>query len=528
MAHLPDHLPDHLKDHLPGAAPGCVYIVGAGPGDPGLLTLKGARFLSEADIVFYDDLLDPRLLDLAPTTCERVYAGHRGGRPADSSRRQDELNLQLIEAARAGRRVVRLKGGDPYVFGRGGEEAIALREAGITFEVVSGVSAAMAVPAYAGIPLTHRGVTQTVTLVTGHEDPAAGAVDWPSLARANGTLVIFMGSRRAGAIASALIDAGRSPSTPAAAIQWGTRPQQRTLTATLATLDAAMTQAQLKSPVLLVIGDVVDQRQALEWFERRPLFGRRILITRSRDQSLPLRRGLEAEGGEVFELPLLEITPPDDAAPMDAALADLDRFAWIVFTSPNAVRFFFQRLRDSGRDSRALGPCRIAAVGSTTAACLADQGLIADLTPDDPSADGLLTAFSDIDVTGAQILVPSSAIGRTALDDALTTRGALVVRVTAYENRPPRPEDIEIPLALTEGKIDCIVFASPSAVSHFVSIMGQEQALDHLRAAEIAVIGPTTAAAVRARELVPTIQPANSSVEDLVQAITTHFAGTSV
>jgi uroporphyrinogen III methyltransferase / synthase len=514
-----------MLDHLPHAVPGCVYIIGAGPGDPGLLTCKGARFLSEADVVFYDDLLDPRLLDLAPAACERVYAGHRGGRPPDTTRRQDELNQQLVEAAQTGRRVVRLKGGDPYVFGRGGEEAKALREAGVVFEVVPGVSAALAVPSYAGIPLTHRGVAQTVTLVTGHEDPASATVDWSSLAAAGGTLVIFMGSRRAGAIAQALIEAGRLPSTPAAAIQWGTRPQQRTVTAELSTLEERMTAANLQSPVLLVIGEVVEQRQALEWFESRPLFGRRILITRSRDQSLALRHGLETQGGEVFELPLLELTPPEDPGPLDQALNQLEHYAWIVFSSPNAVRFFFDRLQHDGRDSRALGPCKIAAIGTTTATCLAQQGLTADLTPENQTAAGLSDAFATVDVEGARILVPSSAIGRTAVDDALTAQGAMVTRVTAYENRPPEPHSVEIPPALTEGHMDCIVFASPSAIDHFLSLLGRDQALTHLRNAAIAVMGPTTAEAVTALGLVPAIQPDNSSVEDLARAICTHYAG---
>ncbi len=511
-------------EHLPPARPGCVYIVGAGPGDPGLLTLKGWRVLSEADIVFYDDLLDTRLLDLAPAACNRVYAGHRGGRPADSSRRQDELNQQLIEAAHAGQRVVRLKGGDPYVFGRGSEEAIALADAGVRFEVVSGVSAAMAVPAYAGIPLTHRGVAQMATLVTGHEDPDSADIDWTSLARAGGTLVIFMGSRNAGAIARALIDGGRLPTTPAAAIQWGTRPQQRTITATLADLDEKMAAAELRSPVLLVIGEVVSQRQALQWFEGRPLFGRRFLITRSREQSRPLRLLLEAEGGEVFEFPMLQLTEPDDAAPLAEALSRLQTFEWIVFTSPNAVQFFFGSVSRSGLDSRALGRSRIAAIGTATASRLAEHGIRPDLTPSSHSSDGLTAAFADIDLNNTQILIPSSAIGTTELDEGLRRRGADVLRVTAYENRPPAPGEVETPDALTNGDIDCILFASPSAVHHFVELLGRGPAIAHLSKMEIAVIGPTTARAVSQLGLDVAIQPKTSSVEDLARAISSHFS----
>ncbi|MBT7454031.1 MAG: uroporphyrinogen-III C-methyltransferase [Gemmatimonadetes bacterium] len=510
-------------DHLPHAMKGCVYIIGAGPGDPGLLTVKGWRFLSEADIVFYDDLLDPRVLELAPPACERVYAGHRGGRPTESTRRQDDLNQQLIDAARAGHRVVRLKGGDPYVFGRGGEEAIALRDAGIPFEVVSGVSAAMAVPAYAGIPLTHRGVAQTATLVTGHEDPSSANVDWASLARAGGTLVIFMGSRRVGAITRTLIEAGRAETTPAAAIQWGTRPQQRTITATLATLEQEMATAQLRAPVLLVVGEVVAQRQALEWFEGRPLFGRRILITRSREQCRPLRLLLEAEGGEVFELPMLQLSDPEDAAPLDKALTQLQKFQWIIFTSPNAVSYFFTSLQRSGRDARALGSCRIATIGSATASHLADYGISPDLTPTSHSSAGLAAAFADIDLQDAQILIPSSAIGITDLDEELERRGAKTQRVTAYENHPPNPDEVEIPEALSSGEMDCVVFASPSAVHHFVELLGRDQAFESLAQTRIAVIGPTTARAITALGLQAAIQPDTSSVEDLVRAISADF-----
>ena len=289
----------------------------------------------------------------------------------------------------------------------------------------------MAVPAYAGIPLTHRGVAQTATLVTGHEDPSSANVDWASLARAGGTLVIFMGSRRVGAITRTLIEAGRAETTPAAAIQWGTRPQQRTITATLATLEQEMATAQLRAPVLLVVGEVVAQRQALEWFEGRPLFGRRILITRSREQCRPLRLLLEAEGGEVFELPMLQLSDPEDAAPLDKALTQLQKFQWIIFTSPNAVSYFFTSLQRSGRDARALGSCRIATIGSATASHLADYGISPDLTPTSHSSAGLAAAFADIDLQDAQILIPSSAIGITDLDEELERRGAKTQRVTA-------------------------------------------------------------------------------------------------
>ena len=511
-------------DHLPRAVPGCVYIVGAGPGDPGLLTRKGAGYLEEADVVFYDDLLDARLLELTRPDCERIHAGHRAG---GGRRRQDELNQRLVEAAAAGQRVVRLKGGDPYVFGRGGEEALALREAGIPFEVVSGVSAASGVLAYAGIPLTHRGVATTAVLVTGHEDPDkdTSGVDWGALARVPGTLVVFMGSRKLAAIAAALIDGGRAADTPAAAIQWGTWPRQRTVTATLQTLADAATEAGLVPPTLVVVGEVVSLRQSLDWFESKALFGRRLLITRSREQAGTLQLLLEAEGAEVHSLPLLEIGPPDDWAAVDGACARLGDFAWVVFTSPNAVTFFCDRLRDLGRDARAFGTARVAAVGQATGQLLRARGIEPDLMPQAQSAAGLADAFEDLDLQGAEVLVPASSIGRTELDEQLVARGARVLRVTAYENRPPRPETVELPTALTEGPLDGIVFASPSSVHNFLDVVGRETALAHLQRLDIAVIGPTTAGAVQDLGLTVAVQPGESSVQTLVAALCEHYRG---
>lgn len=508
----------------PRAVAGCVYLVGAGPGDPGLLTRKGARLLEEADVVFYDDLLDPRLLDLTRPGCERVYAGHRGGRPG---RRQEELNDRLVAAARAGQRVVRLKGGDPYLFGRGGEEALALRAAGVPFEVVSGVSAASGVLAYAGIPLTHRNLAATATVVTGHgdPDPAETGVDWAAVARVGGTLVVFMGSRQVAAICAALAAGGRSPETPAAAIQWGTWPQQRTVAATLGTLAAQVAQAGLTSPTLLVVGEVVSLRDALSWFERKPLFGRRVLVTRGGEPSGPLQLLLESEGAQVDSLPLLEIGPPDDWAVVDGAIGRLATFGWVVFTSPNAVTFFCDRLRRLGRDARAFGGARIAAVGPSTGHSLRERGLEPDLVPQTHSATGLAAAFAAVDLAGAEVLVPASAIGRTELDESLAERGAVVVRVAAYANRPPAPETVVLPPALVDGTLDCIAFASPSSVTHFLEVVGRARGLDWLRGLDIAAIGPTTARAVTDLGLAVAVQPAESSVPTLVAAICEHYRG---
>lgn len=513
---------------MPPTRPACVHIVGSGPGDPGLITVKGARLLAEADVVLYDDLLDPRLLDLTRPDCERVYAGHRGGRDGGAPTRQTELNERLVAEARAGRRVVRLKGGDPYIFGRGGEEAMALHEAGIPFEIVSGVSAASGVLAYAGIPLTHRHVSLTATLVTGHgagsgDRDGAGEIDWEALARLGGTLVIFMGSRRLESIAARLVAGGRAAATPAAAVQWGTWPRQRTVVATLETLAERASAEGIESPALIVIGEVVGLRDLLNWFESKPLFGRRLLITRSREQAGPLQMQLESEGATVDTLPLLQISPADDPTPLDAALRRLADMTWVVFTSPNSVTYLFERLRHLGLDSRAFAGVRIAAVGQSTGRLLRERGIEADLVPQTHSAAGLAEAFADVDLRGEQVLLPASSIGRTDLDEALAERGAAVLRVTAYENRPPAAESIELPPSLTEGGLDGVVFASPSGVRHFLDVVGRERGLGWLRDLDIAAIGPTTAAAVTDEGLSVTVQPAESSIPSLVAALCDHY-----
>ena len=497
---------------------GCVYIVGGGPGDPGLLTLKGAHLIAEADVILYDSLLDQRLLDLAGPDCERIHVGHRGG---GGTQKQDDVNRLLVEHASRGRRVVRLKGGDPYIFGRGGEEALALRAAGIPFEVVSGVSAAAGVPAYAGIPLTHRSVSATAVLVTGHEDPSREqpAVDWKQLAQLDSTLVIFMGSRNLGDITAVLTEHGRLPETPAAAIEWGTWPEQRTVVSTLSRLAADAGQAGLQSPTLVVVGDVVNLRERLNWFEGKPLFGRRILVTRSREQAGGLQLMLEAEGAEVSVLPLLEISAPDDCGDLDAAIDELATFDWIVFTSPNSVDYFFSRLSETGRDARALSPGAVAAVGLATTEHLRDRGISPDLIPDEQTQSGLVAAFAHRDVTACRFLVPASSIGRTDLDRALAERGALIRRVVAYDNRPPDPTAVRFPAALLEDRIDLFVFASPSSVRNFFGLYGPERARRQLGRKEIACIGPTTASAARDLGLDVTLQPTESSIAALVTAI---------
>jgi uroporphyrinogen III methyltransferase/synthase len=498
-----------------------VYLVGAGPGDPGLLTLKGRRCLQEAEVVLHDELVDRRLLDLAPPSCERIYVGKKGGR---KSLPQEELNALLVAQARQGRRVVRLKGGDPFVFGRGGQEALALAEAGVPFEVVPGVSAAMGVAAYAGIPLTHRGLAAAAVLVTGEEDPAkTTALDWEQLARIEGTLVIYMGNRKLPRLCAALIRGGRPPRTPAAVVEWGTWPRQRSAVSTLEHLAEEARRREIAPPSLAIVGEVVSLREKLNWFERRPLFGRQVLVTRSREQAGPLQALLEDQGAEVSLLPLLELAPPDDWRELDESIDRLEQFAWVVFASPNSAEFFWERLRQRGKDTRAFGPARVAAVGQATAERLRARGLEPDLLPEDQSQEGLVAAFAGVEVAGQEVLLPASAIGRALLAEELTRRGARVRQVVAYQNRSPA--QVEPPPALAEGRIEVVVFASPSSVSHFFSVLGDERARQVLEKAAIACIGPTTARAVVEQGLSAAIQPSQSSVPALVAAICAHFRG---
>ena len=508
---------------LPHSVPGRVYFVGAGPGDPGLLTLRGAQYLTEADVVLYDELLDRRLLDLASSTAEKIGVGHRGG---DGRRSLEQIFELLITHARDGKRVVRLKGGDPYVFGRGGEEALAVRDAGIPFEVVSGVSAASGVLAYAGIPLTHRNLAAMAVLVTGHEDPTkdSPSVNWHHLAVLDATLVIFMGNRRLADIAEALIAGGRDADTPTAVIEWGTWPNQRTVMGSLQTIAGEVTVRGVQSPALIVVGEVVSLREQLSWFEAKPLFGRRVLITRSREQSGSLQLLLESEGAAVTGLPVLDIQPPDDWSAVDQAIGNLTGFDWIVFTSPNSVEYFFHRLQHSGLDSRALGGVAVASVGQATAEALHSRGVVPDLIPEKHSQEGLVVAFEQIKVDGATILIPASSIGRTLLDDALRERGADLTRVVAYENRPPEPSQVELPAALEQGEIDLFVFASPSSVHNFYTVIGDRAGAGALLSGKaIASIGPTTSQALIEMGLHPTIEPAQSNVPALVAAICDYY-----
>ncbi len=479
-----------------------VFLVGAGPGDPGLITRRGADLLAQAEVVVYDRLADPSLLDLAPAAAERVNVGKA---PGNVEMDQDGINAVLVDRGKAGKLVVRLKGGDPFVFGRGGEEAEVLAAAGVAFEVVPGITSAIAAPAYAGIPVTHRGLSTHVTVVTGHEDPAKGTTDtdWDALARAGGTLVILMGAGRIGDLAARLVAGGRSPDTPVAAVRWGTRPEQRTLRATLATIG----DAGVRPPSAIVVGPVAALD--LTWFESRPLFGRTIVITRAREQASALRVRLEALGAAVIELPSIALEP------VDVSLPDLTRYGWLVLTSANGVAAFFDRgLEPAGLDARALAGLRVAAIGRGTADALAGQGIRADLVPPRFVAESLLEAFPDPASPGEPVLLARAEQARDVLPEGLAAKGYEVDVIPVYRTvrAAPATEDLD---RVRTGAIDAITFTSSSTVANFCDLVGPLPDPQPL----VVSIGPVTSTTARERSLRVDAEADPHDIDGLVAAL---------
>jgi len=477
-----------------------VYLVGAGPGDPELITWKGRRLLEQADAVLYDHLANPALLDLAPPRAERIYVGKKKSVHAFSL---EEICAMLIERARRGLNVVRLKGGDPFIFGRGGEEAEALAAAGVAFEVVPGVTSPLGIAAYTGVPLTHREHTRLVTFVTGH-DPAL--IDWSKVGTTE-TLVIFMGITCFDQIARELIAHGRSPETPAMAVRWGTRPDQQTLAGTLATLPALIHEHDLKPPATVIIGEVVGLREKLNWFERLPLFGQRIVVTRARAQAEALCTELRALGADVIELPAIEIQPALDYGPLDRAIGNLAAYDWLIFTSVNGVRFFLERLDRSAVDLRALR-ARICAIGPATRAAIAAIHLKADVIGQDYVAESLLAALAAHDLAGRRILLPRAAVARDLVPAELTRRGAQVDVVEAYRTMAPQ-------IAVPDPKPSWITFTSSSTVQNFAAAAGAA-ALDGVK---VASIGPVTSATARKLGIDVTVEASVYTTDGLVEAI---------
>jgi uroporphyrinogen III methyltransferase/synthase len=473
-----------------------VYLVGAGPGDPELITVKGLECIKKADVLIYDFLASPFLLKHASTQTEIIYVGKKGG---DHTLSQDRINALIVEKAKSGSTVTRLKGGDPFIFGRGGEEAEVLIQAGIPFEIVPGVTSAIAAPAYAGIPLTHRKFTSTVAFVTGHEDPAkeASSIDWASLAKGIGTLVFLMGVKNLPHIADRLLSHGMDPETPVALVRWGTTARQFTVTGTLDTIAERVKATGLKPPAIIVVGHVVTLRETMKWFENRPLMGRRIVVTRAREQASDLVKRLSDLGAECIECPTIETVPPDDAKPLDTAIDDLSSYEWLIFTSVNGVNFFFNRLFEKNKDVRALNHVHTAVIGPATAKRLFDFGLKSDIVPESYRAESVVKAFAQEDIAGKKILLPRAKEARPVLPIELTRMGAVVDEVTAYCTKAVKDDADVILKRLKEHTIDMITFTSSSTVKNFRALLPSEGLDSLIQGVTIAAIGPITADTAR-------------------------------
>jgi uroporphyrinogen III methyltransferase / synthase len=485
---------------------GKVYLVGAGPGDPELLTLRGKRLLERADCVLYDNLVNHSLLTMAPAEAERIYVGKK---KADHAFSQEEICGMLIARARRGLEVVRLKGGDPFIFGRGGEEAEALREAGVAFEVIPGVTTALGIAAYAGIPLTHREHTSVVTFVTGH-DPEA--IDW-SKTGGSETLVIYMGLSTFGRIAGKLIASGRTPETPAAAVRWATRLDQEVIVGTLASLAGLIQKHGMKPPATIIVGDVVRLRDRLNWFEELPLFGQRIVVTRPAGQSAGLTSALRDLGADVMELPAIEIIAPEDTQPIERAIRELSDYHWLIFTSANGVEGFCNAMDNSAWDWRDLR-AQIAVIGPATREAVEALHLKVDVMADEYVAESLADSLSESDVAGKRVLLPRAAVARDTLPQDLRRKGATVDVVEAYQSVAPADLAARAADVLNSGRRpDWITFTSSSTVTNIV------QAAGPLHGIKIATIGPVTSATAKKLGLIVTVEASPYTADGVVAAI---------
>ena len=503
-----------------------VYLVGAGPGDPGLITVRGLHCLNVADVVVYDHLVHERLLRHARPDAERIDVGVT----AAQSLEQEAICYLLAEKAREGKIVARLKWGDPFLFDRGGSEALFLHEQGVRFEVVPGVPALIGVPSYAGVSITYAGAGDTVTLIRGHEDGGKTTppeLDYVRLARLDGTLLCYIGPEQLPVFLNELVANGRSPDEPAALVYDGTLPTQKTIDGTIEDLAKAIKRSPDRRPAVLIVGRVVALREHLRWFDERPLFGKRVLVTRPRGQAAELVDRLEAMGADTVEAPMIRMEPPDDYGPLDAACAQASTFDWIIFSSGVAVDAFIDRLLKSPLDLRALGGVKLCVVGPATADRLARHGLKVDLTPAEYRAEAVIQAISQTtDVRGLKILLPHADIGREVIADELRKQGAEVTEVVAYRTvatEPERDGEPDVYHMLLERRLDVVTFTSPSAVRSFVGALGREPAADLLQTTLVAAIGPVTAKAAAQHGIQATIVPDAYTVPALVDAIADYF-----
>lgn len=498
---------------------GIVYLVGAGPGDYRLITMKAVDCLKEAQVVVYDRLADPRILRWAPEDAEYIYVGKASSR---HTMKQEDISRLLVDKAKEGKVVVRLKGGDPFVFGRGGEEALLLRENHLPFEIVPGITSAISVPAYAGIPVTHRAVATSFAVVTGHEDPAKGESNmrWDKLSTGVDTLVFLMGVANLPYITEQLIRHGRPADTPAAVIRWGTKPEQQVLETTVGRAAEDVKRAELKPPAIFIVGEVARLRRELQWFDspsQRPLFGRRVLVTRARSQASKLTAALEALGAEVQETPAIELqAPADEYAALDSAIGHLQDYKWLIFTSANGVERFFSRLALAGKDTRALGYAQVAAIGPATAEKLTEYGIRADVVPAEYRAEAVLEALKGKLPPRAEILIPRAGEAREILPDNLREQGHKVDVVPAYRTVQAESDGPELRERLDSGGIDIVTFTSSSTVTNLLRLLGSNAPLQR---AKLACIGPVTAETLKQQGLEPDLVAEEYTIDGLVKAI---------
>lgn len=504
-------------------ARGKVYLVGAGPGDPELITARGLRRLREADLVLYDALVHPDQLQAAKADAELVFVGKRAGRVSE---RQASINRRLVEAARAGKIVVRLKGGDPYLFGRGSEEAELLAKAGVPFEVVPGVPSPLAATAYAGLSLTHRELASSVAYVTATESIEKDRTghDWAKLATATQTLVIFMGMRKLDSLAELLIEHGRPADTPAAVVQWASLPRQRTVVGTLSNIHALASEAGLGLPALTIVGEVVRLRESLRWFDTKPLFGKRVLVTRAVHQAGSLAHLLRDEGAQPILAPTIALGPPEDEGPLRDAVTHLGRYEWLVFTSANAVDAFFSALDRAGLDARAIGAGQLCAIGAKTKAALAAHGLRTDLVPADARAEGVIEALRPMLRERTRILLPRAEVAREVLPDSLRSAGAEVDVVPAYRNVPPEDTEVQrIRSLIDPEEVDAVLFTSSSTVENLSDLLGEDAAA-RLNALALFSIGPVTTETAERLGLRVSATARSQTIESLVDAARAYYA----
>ncbi len=507
---------------------GKVYLVGAGPGDPALITVRGKRLLQRAEVVVYDYLASKKLLKYAPRDAELIYVGKKGG--VKHTHSQDEINAMLIDHVQAGKMVVRLKGGDPFIFGRGGEEVEELYAAGAAFEVVPGVTSATAAATYAGIPITHRDYTATVAFLTGHEDPTkeTSNINWSKLATGAGTLVVYMGIKNLPIIVQNLIDHGRDPRTPVAVVRWASTPEQRSVVGTLENIADVVAKEGIKPPALIIVGGVVNLRNKIDWYEKRPLFGRKIVVTRTREQASDLVEGLEEFGADCLEQSMIHIRPVDSYEELDGEMERLDEYHWILFTSLNGVKYFFKRLYAKGMDARDLKGPDIAAVGKSTADLLLKYGVNADLIPSTFTGEGLAESLLDQGVEGRNILIPRGLQGREILPETLRGAGAQVTVVPVYENSPVAGDKESLRREFIDGGVDMVTFTSSSTVRNFLAMVdgeSQEELQALLADVKIAAIGPITAKTVTDNGLQVDVQPDDYTIPAMIQAIVDYYSG---